>query len=249
MGVGKPFTGGIAAIAMNAIPKYMVAANPWMMELEPIFANQWSKPFTLEEHEKALSGLSTFIHHSYVNQENRKSIDEDIFSAHYPLPPPEENSRKNVIGIQWGDHNARPLFVETWHVYSKPTTPSSSSALGGSSSSSSVVPPSTLIPFEVQDTADSVMTCVHVRLSYFNPFHTLTGIVTVSIREPVAPGGLQHPMWVLVGKRSKLGHQIYKFVHEMFVFFSADLNEFLSEQDEQNAAQQGDDSSSHAKQN
>uniref|UniRef100_K3WTD4 Uncharacterized protein n=1 Tax=Globisporangium ultimum (strain ATCC 200006 / CBS 805.95 / DAOM BR144) TaxID=431595 RepID=K3WTD4_GLOUD len=67
--------------------KYLLMCNPLIHNLSCKFTNKWTIPLGLPD-DNAATSVEQAVAWATHAEDDRKCIDNDYFSAHYPLPPP-----------------------------------------------------------------------------------------------------------------------------------------------------------------
>lgn len=193
--IGSPFLGSFASsICHVPILKYCWSTNPLLYELEVVHINQWSPKVEQLTAMQIKHKTHTKVGRSKHRTEEVAILDSARFTPHYPFG--ESLGVQDHLELVEGDEavvgsqylNYHPkLFGYTRSVYVKDNEPLKSER--------------------------GEQGIFKVYLDYFG-YHFLTGYVELNVDKN---NGVEHPMWIIVPKSSKLGRDLYEFANILFV--------------------------------
>jgi hypothetical protein len=157
--------------------------------------NQWSDPLDANCDSSVDTSDQSLVHTSMlevvantkISDFRHEMIDAWPFVGFHQYPPASRES-KTVLGMQFNDSPAIIFISHTTH-------PSD-------------------IPGHVPRSELASKGVIIVRLQYWNPFYHLCGYVEVNVRKD---GGVEHPMWLLADKKSKLQMGVFDMINSLFV--------------------------------
>jgi hypothetical protein len=206
------YLGAVSAMmAMVPIFKHILS-NPFLYALEELYINQWTPALDAtgdglhkrEDQQLVQSHIQHQVCRTKLHEKQRAVTDAWPFAGHHQYPP-EGRASKTVAGIQFCEDVfpfiSLTLFSHTTHGYQV----------------EGHLPRSEYASFGL----------ISVRLQWWNPWYHLTGYVEVNARED---GGVEHPMWLVNDRTSKLQMDGYVNLNKLFVTVGYYFAQYLREQ-------------------
>jgi hypothetical protein len=177
-------------IAVLPVYKHVILTNALLYDLKEVYINQWTDPLDANQDEAPIRDLmQRCICRALLEESNRDFIDAWIFAGYHQYPPPSRES-KTVAGMQFANNGPlrAAMISHTTHPYD--------------------------VPGHVIKSTDASFGFIVVRLQSWNPFYQLAGVVEVNYRKD---GGIEHPMWLILDKNSKIAADACNNINAIFV--------------------------------
>ncbi|GAB5361435.1 hypothetical protein AAMO2058_000713100 [Amorphochlora amoebiformis] len=196
-------------IAFLPIAKIVICSNPFLFDLSLLYVNQWSLPigrrddmtFDDNDVEFAKRKIKTQVCRALLHDCYRTVTSVMPFTGHYPYPP-ESRTYSTACGVQYSVRIGTSLLTHSVHSYS--------------------------IPDYKARSENSIHGFFSVYLQSWNPYHHVTGYVEVNLR---ADNAVEHPMWLLGDRNSRLHTLNIAKVNNLFVRLGHAFEQHLFEID------------------